>query len=113
MFGLLLKVTVIAAVVTTIGGFVYLRRGSLPVIPSLDRWLAMASESAQKVDFKVLAKNSSDALDSLVNPDKNSPVVLGVKITNESLGKVVDVLQGLPPEQFDQLKQAICTATEL
>ena len=112
MFGFLLKTVVIAAVVATIGGFVYLRRGSLPHIPSPNQWLAIASDSASKVDFKILAKNTSDALDNLiVNPKDDSPVVLGVKITNESLGKVVDVLQGLPPDQFNQLKQAICTSS--
>ncbi len=111
MFGFLLKVGIIAAVVASIGGFVYLRRGSLPQIPSPNQWLALASESARKVDFKILAKNSSDALDNLIaNPDKNSPVVLGVKITNESLGKLVDVIQGLPPEQADQIKSVVCGA---
>jgi hypothetical protein len=49
-------------------------------------------------------------LDSLVtHPDPNSPVVLGVKISNDSLSTVVDVIRSLPPDQINQIKSALCT----
>lgn len=104
------KIVVLVAIVTAIGGFIYLRRGSLPSLPPPTQWLGIARQTAREVDFKVVAQNLSASLDNLVtHPDKNSPVVLGVKITNESIGKVVDVIQSLPPEQINEIKQAICT----
>lgn len=52
----------------------------------------------------------SSALDALVtHPDRNSPVVLGVKVTNESIGAITDVLMGLPPDKLDQIKSVVCT----
>lgn len=109
MLGFLFKVGTVAAVVAGIGGFIYLRRGSLPSLPPPTQWLGIARQTAREVDFKVVAQNLSTSLDNLVtHPDKNSPVVLGVKITNESIGKVVDVIQSLPPEQINEIKQAIC-----
>jgi hypothetical protein len=47
-------------------------------------------------------------LDSLVtHPDPNSPVVLGVKISNDSLSTVVDVIRSLPPDQINQIKSGL------
>jgi hypothetical protein len=55
-------------------------------------------------------KNLSAALDQLVtHSNTNSPIVLGVKVTNDSLSTLVDVLQKLPTSQLDQLKVAICS----
>lgn len=106
MFGFLLKVVVLAAVVGSVVGIIYIRRGSLP---NLAQVKSDVINQVRSVDPKILAQNMSTALDSLVtHPDRNSPVVLGVKITNESLGTVVDVLQKLPPDQLSQLQTAIC-----
>ncbi|HJZ05669.1 hypothetical protein A2634_05210 [Candidatus Amesbacteria bacterium RIFCSPHIGHO2_01_FULL_48_32] len=113
MLGTLIKFGIIAAIVASIGGFIYLRRGSLPQIPQPKDLLSKAKSTVQSIDAKILAQNISVALDNLItHPDKNSPVVLGVKITNDSLKKLVEVIQTLPPDQVDQLKAVVCaTAT--
>ncbi|OGD03019.1 hypothetical protein A3D85_00600 [Candidatus Amesbacteria bacterium RIFCSPHIGHO2_02_FULL_47_9] len=111
MLGFLAKIIIVAAVVSVIGYVVFIRRGSLPDFSLFapDHLLSNAISSVKKVDPKVLSQNVSDSLDKLItHPDKNSPVVLGVKITNESLNKLVDVIQTLPPDQVSQIKQAIC-----
>lgn len=109
MFGFLLKTIIICGVIGSVVGIIYLRRGSLPTIADAQVFLNQFKDSAKNVDTTVLAKNFSDTLDSLVtHPDRNSPVVLGVKITNDSLGKLVDVIQTLPPDQVAQVKQVIC-----
>src|SRR3989344_2791339 len=101
MFGFLFKVILMAAVVAG-GGYAYMNRDKIPQ-------LAKLSSQFKLPDFKQI--NASDAgsrissaLDSLVtHPDNNSPVVLGVKITNESLGIIVDAIQKLPPDQTNQI----------
>lgn len=57
-----------------------------------------------------LAPQLSTALDSLVvHPNSLSPVVLGLKVTNDSLNSVVDLIQRLPPDQLSQLKTVVCS----
>lgn len=61
------------------------------------------------VNKEQLSENLSSSLDSLVtHASKNSPVVLGVKVTNESVGAVTDALMGLPSDKLDQIKNALC-----
>lgn len=109
MFGFLFKVIIMAAVVAG-GGYAYINRDKFPQLAEIAQLPSrLKLPDLKQVDASEAGKRISSALDSLVtHPDKNSPVVLGVKITNESIGKLVDVIQGLPPEQVNQIKQVIC-----
>jgi len=108
MFGFLFKVILMAAVVAG-GGYAYMNRDKIPQLTNLTSQLKLPD--IKQINASEAGTRISAALDSLVtHPDKNSPVVLGVKITNESIGKLVDVIQGLPPEQVNQIKQVICAS---
>ena len=118
MFGFLLKVGIIAAVVVGVFTLVSWRRTGqvrLPSARNLTLWVASsfnreALSKIKNVNMGSVSRNLSSALDSLVtHPDRNSPVVLGVKITNDSLNTVVDVIQNLPPDQVNQIKALLCT----
>jgi len=104
MFGFLLKIVVMVAVVSAIGGVIYLRRGNIPNPQSL---LSEAKTAVQTADTSTIWNNLSGTLDSLVSKP-NSPVVLGISVTNDSLNKVVDVIQDLPPDQLSQIQSALC-----
>lgn len=111
MFSFLLKIVIVAAVIA--GGAFYLTQKDPQFISkfaSLRQSFSTPSLASLKgVDATSLAQNLSASLDALVtHPDRNSPVVLGVKITNDSLNTLVNVIETLPPEQVDQLKQVIC-----
>jgi len=105
MFGFLLKVVLVAAVVAGIGGVIYMRRGSWP---SPDSLVSDFKAAVTTVDTGTIAKNLSASLDALVTKPANSPVVLGIQVTSESLTTLVDVLQKLPPDQVNQIKAALC-----
>lgn len=92
------------------GGYAYINRDKLPQFTQLAQLPSQLKlPDLKQVNASAAASRISSALDSLVtHPDKNSPVILGVKITNESIIKLVDVIQGLPPEQVNQIKQVIC-----
>lgn len=114
MIGFLLKVFIVAAIVVGAFSLVYLRRG-IPIPKNFSDLQGQIfnketlTNTLKNVDTSQLGKQLSDALDALVtHPDKNSPVVLGVKVTNESLSTVVGVIQNLPTNQLDQIKTAIC-----
>ncbi|MBI5358876.1 hypothetical protein HZB69_04595, partial [Candidatus Amesbacteria bacterium] len=50
-------------------------------------------------------------LDNIVtNQTKDSPVVLGLKVTNESLSAITDVLQKLPNDQLQQIRAVVCAS---
>lgn len=106
MVGSLLKVVIMVAVLASIGGVIYLRRGNIPDPKSL---FSDAKTAVQTADTSTIWSNLSASLDSLVSKPINSPVVLGISVTNESLSKVVDVIQGLPPEQLSQIQSALCS----
>lgn len=107
MLGFLIKIATLGAIVAGIGFVITKQTGSLPTPESLK---AEVEHTIKNFDTKTVTSNLSASLDSLVtNPESNSPVVLGVKISNESIGKVVDALQGLPPEQIDQIRSVICS----
>lgn len=120
MFSFLLKVFIIAAIVVGLYSvYQYRKTGELPKplqaysskmnLPFLGTVTKLAGD---KLEPAKVGKNLSQVLDELVTHSKdNSPIVLGVKVTNESLGALVDVLQKLPTDQLEQLKVAIC-ATE-
>lgn len=114
MFGFLLKILFIGAIVASIVGFIYIKGGTLPSISTLQSGLTslrngQAIESVKNTDVSGLTGQLSSALDSLVtHPNQDSPVVLGIKITNDSLNSLVDFIQNMPPEQSEQLKNLIC-----
>lgn len=110
MFGFLLKVIIFAALVGGIG-YAYVNRAKYPQLAKLNALSSQLNLAQLKtINSSNLGTRLSETLDSLVtHPDKNSPVVLGVQITNESLGKIVDVIRTLPPDQVSELKQVICS----
>ena len=103
-------------------GYVRVKQGM--ALPNLPTNLSQAV-SLIPIDTKVLgtfkdtanvsnlAPKISEALDSLVtHPGKNSgPVVLGVKVSNDTIGTITDVLMGLPSEQLSQVKSVVCATS--
>ncbi|OGC98826.1 hypothetical protein A2701_02560 [Candidatus Amesbacteria bacterium RIFCSPHIGHO2_01_FULL_47_34] len=116
--GFLLKILLVAGLVAGLSGLVFIRRGSIPnlsALPEVFSWVRSSVDTRSVSDLKnmdvpTLGKRVSQVLDSLVtHPDRNSPVVLGVKVTNYSLNSLVEVIQKLPPDQVDQLKNVVCS----
>jgi len=109
MFGFLFKVILMAAVVAG-GGYAYMNRDKIPQLKNLSQIAAnLKIPDYKQINASEAGSRISAALDSIVtHPDKNSPVILGVKITNESLGIIVDAIQKLPPDQTNQIKQILC-----
>lgn len=101
-------------------GYVRMKRGTL-AMPNLPTNLSQAA-SLIPIDTKVLGNfkenadvsqlgpKLSEALDSLVtHPGKNGgPMVLGVKVSNDTIGTITDVLMGLPSDQLNQVKSVVC-----
>lgn len=116
MLGFLFKILVIAGIVA--GGGYYVMKNGIPDfknfnLSSLPLNQEALSQLTANKDPKQLVAQASGMLDSLVtHPGKNSgPVVLGIQVTNDSLNTVVDVLRNLPPEQVQQVKDALCAPT--
>src|SRR3972149_6164457 len=116
--GFLLKILLVAGLVAGLSGLAFIRRGSIPnlsALPEVFSWVRSSVDTRSVSDLKnmdvpTLGKRVSQVLDSLVtHPDRNSPVVLGVKVTNYSLNSLVEVIQKLPPDQVDQLKNVVCS----
>jgi hypothetical protein len=116
MLGFLIKIVMVALIVGGVG-FTVMKKG-IPNIKDFDfSSLPLNKEalsSLKETDTQKLIANVSSMLDSIVtHPGKNAgPVVLGVQVTNDSLNTVVDVLQNLPPEQVDQIRDAFCNPGE-
>lgn len=112
MFGFLFKVAFIALLVVGVYGYVSVKRGSMPKIPtSLSEVTSMVQIPAlPKVSPSEAGKTISDTLDALVtHPGRNlGPVVLGVQVTNESLGVITDALMKLKPDQLQQIRNVVC-----
>lgn len=120
MFGFLFKILLIAAVVVGVGWYV-LNKNHLPLPTSLSQIHPKAGLSQLPLDKNALGQlqkmkpeeilaQASSFLDTLVTHQKpGSPVVLGVNVTNQSLGTLVDVIQSLPKDQLDQLRTALCS----
>ncbi len=122
MLGFLFKILMVTAIVAGIGWFVMNKKGvSFPknmseakpgqVLSSLPlNKEAIGNLKGMKLD-QVVAQLSS-TLDSLVTHGGagTGPVVLGVKVSNDSISTLVDVLRSLPPEQLDQLRLAMCAS---
>lgn len=106
MFGFLLKIGIVAIFIGGLGFVVVTKKDSLP---SPSNFKADVLDTVNNIDTKQVAQNLSDTLDGLVSNQKSdSAVVLGAKISNESIGKIVDTLQSLPPEQVNQIKSLLC-----
>lgn len=122
MFGFLFKIVLIAAVVGGIGYFVIMKKqlplpGALSGVKATDvvSKLPLNKEALGNIKNlnagEVLSKVSG-ALDSLVTHQSGGagPVVLGIKVSNESVSTVVDVLESLPAEQVQQIRAAFCAS---
>ncbi len=104
-------------------GYVRVKRGALalPNFPTNLSQVASLVPIDTKVlgDFKENANVSqlgpklSETLDSLVtHPGKNGgPMVLGVKVSNNTIGTITDILMGLPSEQLNQVKSVVCATS--
>lgn len=119
MFGFLFKVAFIAVLVVGVYGYVSMKRGAMPKIPtSLSEIKSQiklpvdkqALSSLKSVSPGIVGKTISDTLDALVtHPGRNlGPVVLGVQVTNESLGVITDALLKLKPDQLQQIRNVVC-----
>lgn len=116
MIAFLLKVIVLAAVVVGAYGFVVTRTGGEFTLSSVIQGFKGGLDPAALADLKNMDVQSaksrlSQSLDDLVTHADSSPVVLGVKITNDSLTTIIDVIQKLPPDQVEQVKSVICAPT--
>ena len=120
MLGFLFKIMLVAAIVVGLLVFVLKKNGQLSLSDlKLDPAKILASlpvdknalESLKKTDTSSIGSKLSQALDSLVtHPGRNQgPVVLGVQVTNDTIGTITDVLMGLPPDQLKQITSVVCT----
>ncbi len=112
MFGFLFKVAFIAVLVVGVYGYVSVKRGSMPKIPTS---LAEIKSQIKLPTISVInpsqaGKAISDTLDAFVtHPGRNlGPVVLGVQVTNESLSVITDALLKLKPDQLQQIRNVVC-----
>ena len=113
MIGFLLKILIVTGIVVGVGWFAISKLGGDPKSilskgpGSLDFKIILAPLA--KINPKIIGSNISNSLDSIItHPDRNSPVVLGMKISNDSLDAVIKFIQNLPPDQVEQLKAAMC-----
>lgn len=112
MFGLLFKIVLMVVMVGGVVGFVSIKSNQSPKqlvenLTKLDRY----KEIIKNIDTKAVVTKTSETLDSLVtHSTKDSPVVLGVKVTNESLGAIAGILQSLPKDQFQQIRNIVCAS---
>ena len=121
MFGFLFKILVIAVIVAGVGGYVALRRGSLPALPKNLSDITSQIKlpgipgvlgSVKQIDPQQAGERISAALDALVtHPGRNAgPVILGVQVTNDSITTLTDVLLNLPNDQLEQVRQTMCAS---
>lgn len=116
--GFLLKIIFVTLIVVGVASFFVLRKDNLNIPLGSPRDVSFLLRQAaakispgnlKNVDLSAVGQNISSVLDSIVtHPNKNSPVVLGVKITEDSLNTLVDVVQNMPPEQAAQIRSVIC-----
>ena len=119
MFGFLIKIVLLIALVG--GGIMFLaaknKQSPMGLVLGAKGQVEkifqpQAFEAAIKgVDTKQVVGQISAVLDSLVTKGSaDSPVVLGLKVSNESLGAVTDVLMKLPNDQLQQIKSVMCAS---
>ncbi len=123
MLGFLFKIVLVAAIVAGVMGYIMMKNGNLSLGKiKLDPNQILAQLPIDKnalMNFKQANPGSigsklSSTLDSLVtHPGRNpGPVVLGVQISNDTIGTVTDVLMGLPPDQLKQITSVICAPSQ-
>lgn len=110
----------VAGLVIVVIGYVSVKRATLAQIPTdltqlqsrLNLNIPSVLGSFKQLDVKSLGREASNALDALVTqPGRNiGQVVLGVQVTNESIGAITDVLSKLPHPQLEQIRTAICAS---
>lgn len=107
MFGLLLKLVIISLVVGAVVVTVSVKKDMVKDYTNPERY----QEVVKNIDTKTVVAKASDFLDNIItHGNSGSPVVLGLKVTNESLGAITDVLQKLPNEQLDQIRSVVCAS---
>jgi predicted nuclease of predicted toxin-antitoxin system len=108
MFGLLLKLALLSLVVGAVVVTVSVKKDAVKSYTSPERY----QEVVKNIDTKVVLSKASDFLDNIItHGNSSSPVVLGLKVTNESLGAITDVLQKLPNDQLDQIRSVMCASS--
>ena len=116
MFRFFFKLLVIVVVVGAVYAVVYSRHGKFPQVTEfVTRVQAAFNQKSleplalDQADFSGVGNQLSASLDTLVtHSGAASPVVLGVKITSDSISALVDIIQKLPPDQTNQLKDFLC-----
>ena len=111
MFGFLFKILLIAGLTAGVAGYVMYKKSSGGEF-SLPKIADISSPSAvlgvfKNVDTQNLSKQVSQVLDSLVT-NSNSPVVLGVKVSNDTINTVTDAILKLPNTQLEQVREILC-----
>jgi len=122
MLGFLFKILLIAAVVGGIGYFVIFKK-QLPIPKNLSAIKTGdvisklplnkgAIENIKNLKPDQVIAQVGGALDSLVTHQSGGagPVVLGIKVSNDSISTIVDVIQSLPSEQVQQIRTALCAS---
>lgn len=119
MFGFLLKIVIMVAIVGGMMSFVSVKSNQSPkqLITTAKKQIENLSspdkykEIVKNIDTKAVISKVGETLDGLVtHSTKDSPVVLGVKVTNESLGAIANILQSLPKDQLQQIKNIMCAS---
>lgn len=124
MLGFLFKILIVVVLVVVVLTYFGVKTGNLSMsslphdLASFNYKTLFSGQNFDNIKAQVsgvskeqLSENLSSSLDSLVtHASKNSPVVLGVKVTNESVGAVTDALLGLPSDKLDQIKNALCAS---
>jgi hypothetical protein len=117
VFRFFFKLIIIGIVVVSVYTLIFARHGKFPQITefvtkvqSAINQRSLTPLALKDSDFSGLGNKLSDSLDSLVTHSGSaSPVILGVKITNDSISALVDIIQKLPPDQTNQLKEFLCS----
>jgi hypothetical protein len=112
MLGLLIKLAIVVVVGLGIikfapSQFNNLSPGSAVSLPS-EFDIRSVGENLKNVDLGGLGQKLSQSLDNFVTHEGNSPVVLGIAITDESLKTIGNTLRNLPPDQLQIIKNYIC-----
>ena len=112
MFGFLIKTIIIFVI---IAGIIFFVAPKLKNIKSVSGFslpkltdIGSVSGSLKNLNLAGFGSQLSQTLDKLVTHPNQSPVVLGVQITDNSLDAVVKLIRNLPPDQFNQIKSFVC-----
>jgi hypothetical protein len=104
MFGFLLKIVLVVAIVVGVIGFTSSRSGSGLNLPDFG---SLKSQATQ-FDVGTITQVLGSQLDQLVTHTDRSPMVMGIDITNQSLEAMVDTIRSLPEEDLRAVRQLVC-----